>query len=140
LVVLAAGACGDDAGEIDPTPPNPVLTLDPSRNVADLTDADLGQLCDWATAQLGGYGARPKCMAGDPVKVARTRAACVADTKKTARSCPATVEAHAACAGKVAKNPCAYVLFFESECKYFRDCLLSGPRAQGLLGTGSPWP
>src|SRR6185436_9396560 len=70
LVTLSglASACGgSDApasngsgGAMTMSPP----MLDSSEDIAALSDADKGALCDWISAEYGGYGAVTECKGG----------------------------------------------------------------------------
>src|SRR5688572_2457857 len=51
--------------------------LDRSRPVSSLSDAELGRLCDWGLAQLGGYGSTMTCTDGSRISNSPSQQACI---------------------------------------------------------------
>ena len=51
--------------------------IDPSTKLSALTVEQQGQYCDWAAAQLGGYGKLNQCAGGGSVTVYKDQADCM---------------------------------------------------------------
>lgn len=85
--------------------------LDRSRPVASLTDAELGRLCDWGLAQLGGYGSTLTCTDGTQIRNSPSRQACIAGHTRTFQ-CIATVGDSEDCLRAIATQGCSQALFF----------------------------
>jgi hypothetical protein len=51
-------ASSKDAGAPDANLPD----IDPNADTTTLTNMQLGELCDWAVGELGGYGTTTKCV------------------------------------------------------------------------------
>ena len=78
--VVVSDATGGDAG---------LPAIDASAPVNALTDAQKGALCDWLSAELGGYGVSTDCGHGTSVANAMSQAQCIS-TRLTFR-CTITV-------------------------------------------------
>jgi hypothetical protein len=99
--------------------------LPASTQLINLTDAQKGQLCDWAVAKFGGYGTPVNCGSGAaPIMSYPDQAACVADAPGTAGtpSCQATVGQMEACLNSI--SPCATYAEFGSspKCSFLTSC------------------
>jgi hypothetical protein len=65
--------------------------LDPNAAVASLTSAQLGELCDWWIAQLGGYDASYSCGGPETIVNPSNQAQCIADISYNS-ACTLTVQ------------------------------------------------
>jgi hypothetical protein len=68
--------------------------LDPNTDIADLTDEQKGELCDWYVSLYGGYGVTTECGGGASTRTPNNRDQCVGITTF---SCPVTVGEYEAC-------------------------------------------
>ena len=87
-----------------------------------LTDAEKGQMCDWAVAKFGGYGTRPGCTS--PLFSYADKAACVADlpSPTTTPSCQATVAQMEACVDSLPACPTLTDVANSSQCATLTSC------------------
>jgi hypothetical protein len=90
LWVLLASCDGDDSGPALPDP-GPDSGLDPSQAMIDLTEEEVGTLCDWGAGRFGGYNRGRTCSDGSYLGSQKSRQACVNDWKNAPASCTATV-------------------------------------------------
>jgi hypothetical protein len=129
----AGGSAGTDAVSVDIAPRDlggdglavGASGLDPSKKISALSDAELGQLCDWTAARLGGYGTTKQCPGGITIRNRADRAACVGGTDRTAATCTATVAQAEACVLLQVQDICSLAS-------------LSNPNCQALLGCSRP--
>ena len=116
-LLLAASACGSSGGV-------PASSgLDRTKLVRDLSDTELGRLCDWAAAQLGGYAQQITCDGGLIVRSRRDQAACIREFQRTA-SCTATVDQAEACERQRVAQPCSLAPYTNpsAECSALATC------------------
>jgi hypothetical protein len=67
------------------------VSVPESTKLTALSDADRGDLCDWASSQFGGYGKKKSCEGSDASMGFDSKQACTDDLKKYGASCEATV-------------------------------------------------
>jgi hypothetical protein len=89
-------ACGSDDGTAGPA------GVDRSANVASISSSELGALCDWANARLGGYGRTETCNDGRSFHTFASQAECVAHPFPM--TCNATVGQYEDCITAVVGN------------------------------------
>jgi hypothetical protein len=70
--------------------------IDPNTRFTSLTNAELGEICDWQEALLGGYGAVIACQIGNMNNYAN-QAECVGAISFIPGSCSLTVGQYEAC-------------------------------------------
>ena len=121
VVVAFAGAvvtigCGDD-GSAGP-PPSDIDRMAPFTS---LSPSQLGELCDWSNAQLGGYGRMETCKGGNTVSTLPSHDVCVAHPPPS--TCPATVGQVEDCVTALAPKSsslCALASSFPPACAALR--------------------
>jgi hypothetical protein len=96
---IAAGACGDDAG---------ASGVDGSKRMNEVSEAELGRLCDWANEQSGGYGRTIPCTENMDVLTDTSREDCVMQDAPAFAACSATVAEYEACTLEIAKDLCTF--------------------------------
>jgi hypothetical protein len=100
LVVFSSGCgsnneCSDDGGgsgvgETD-------SGVGETEAIANLTDAEKSQICDWVASLYGGYGNSMTCPDGTPVVGPSTQAVCLAQATSIRSGCSATVAQEESC-------------------------------------------
>jgi hypothetical protein len=78
--------------------------------VASLTNAELGRLCDWGLAQLGGYGTTMVCTDGTTIRNSPSQQSCIAGHNRGFQ-CIATVGDSEDCLRAIATQGCSQFLF-----------------------------
>ena len=114
LAALAACGGGSSTGNCG-NAPSP--TIEPTTPVVQLTVTQMGELCDWASCTLGGYGAHYSC-GQDTVSAAPDQATCVSTF--SGATCTATVADVTGCFDAIAGDPCA--LATSTACSMFFEC------------------
>jgi hypothetical protein len=107
LVVFSSGCgssneCSDDGGgsgvgETDSGVGETNSGVDETEAIANLTDAEKTQICDWVASLYGGYGNSMTCPDGTPVIGPSTQADCLAQTTSIRSGCAATVAQEESC-------------------------------------------
>jgi hypothetical protein len=96
--------------------------LDPAKKLSALSDAELGQLCDWTAAKLGGYGAVKECPGGLTIRNKANRAACVSGTDRAAPACTATVGQAETCVQLQVQDICSLASLSNPACQALFGC------------------
>jgi hypothetical protein len=121
LVFIGCGsgpaAAGGDAA---PAPDANLPSIDPDADTTTLTNMQLGELCDWAVGELGGYGTTIKCVdnGGGPMSVdnPQNQAMCIATAFKF--FCSVTVGQYEGCVEEQApSHGCKFPLVPPCGCK-----------------------
>jgi hypothetical protein len=107
LVVSSSGCgnsneCSDDGGgsgvgETDSGVGEPNSGVDETEAIANLTDGEKTQICDWVASLYGGYGNSMTCPDGTPVVGPSTQADCLAQATPIRSGCAATVAQEESC-------------------------------------------
>jgi hypothetical protein len=107
LVVFSSGCgssneCSDDGGgsgvgETDSGLGEANSGVDETEAIANLTDAERTQICDWVASLYGGYGNSMTCPDGTPVVGPSTQAVCLAQATSIRSGCSATVAQEESC-------------------------------------------
>jgi hypothetical protein len=115
LVILPAcgGSSSTAACGSAPTPP-----IEPTTSTAQLTSAQVAELCDWAACTLGGYGTQHACGNGTTVGAEPNQAAC--ENSFANATCTTTVDDIVACLDSIAGDFCS--LTTSSACSVFLEC------------------
>ncbi len=105
-VASAALACGSGDGSSGGGPPPPI---DRGAQISAIGSTDYGELCDWASAELGGYGHTVSCPNGTTVGAYSSHEACV--SQPIPSSCTATVGEYEDCVTAIAASPslCTFI-------------------------------
>lgn len=107
LVVFSSGCgssneCSDDGGgsgvgETDSGLGEGNSGVDETKAIANLTDAEKTQICDWVASLYGGYGKSMTCPDDSPVIGPATQADCLAQATSITSNCAATVAQEESC-------------------------------------------
>jgi hypothetical protein len=107
LVVFSAGCgssneCSDDGGgsgvsETDSGVGQTTSGVGGTEAIANLTDEEKTQICDWVASLYGGYGRSMTCPDGTPVIGPSTQADCLAQATSIRSGCAATVAQEESC-------------------------------------------
>jgi hypothetical protein len=107
LVVFSSGCgssneCSDDGGgsgvgETDSGLGEANSGVDETEAIANLTDAERTQICDWVASLYGGYGNSMTCPDGTPVVGPSTQPNCLAEATSIRSGCAATVAQEESC-------------------------------------------
>ena len=107
LVVLLLGCgssneCSDDGGgfgvgEADSGLGETASGVGGTEAIANLTDEEKTQICDWVASLYGGYGRSMTCPDGTPVIGPSTQADCLAQATSIRSGCAATVAQEESC-------------------------------------------
>jgi len=110
FVAMTMTACGGDAtssaqgGASGAPGPSGIPS---NTRLADLTDSQVRQLCDWAAAQEGGYGTAHTCGGGITIRTYASQEDCFQRTRASAGpTCAATVGDIEACEQVLASDAC----------------------------------
>jgi hypothetical protein len=112
-------ACGGSTDE-DDDGVGAASGLDRNARITTLDETEMGVLCDWVSARLGGYGVERDC--GE--MTARTTAnqeECVQSTQNVTADCAATVGQYEDCANALGGNICG--LLTEPACQPLFSCV-----------------
>jgi hypothetical protein len=113
---IALSACGSDD-----RPPS-TTGIEPDKPLADLTDSEIRQLCDWTVAQLGGYGRSSECAGGLQIRTFASQEECAARHRQDVLqpSCTATVADAEACITALDGDHCQ--VLSAPECGPLSEC------------------
>jgi hypothetical protein len=95
VAVFAGALCAVACGSGDDGPSAPPSDIQPSAPIASIGANELGELCDWSNAQLGGYGRSESCGSGVTAKTFASHDECASHPFPS--TCPATVGQYEDC-------------------------------------------
>jgi hypothetical protein len=101
LLLLGPGCSGSHVADAPASVPT-------DATLPTLTAPQVGDICDWGNAKLGGYGASIVCDGGGVRRSDSSRDACMAGFAKLAARCPSITAGHLEdCENAALADPCA---------------------------------
>jgi hypothetical protein len=91
-------ATGPETGDAAIADAGMLPAVDPNAMMAGLSDAQLGEICDWMYGELGGYGTTVPCT-GSVIMIQNPadQAACIPTIRFNPAGCPLTVDQFETC-------------------------------------------
>ena len=121
IAALLLVACGGNTTEDDDDGVGAASGLDRNERVVALDDTEMGELCDWISARLGGYGVSRDCEEGT-ASTTDNREECVASLQNyTPTTCEVTVGQYEDCANALNGDLCR--LLSEPLCTSIVSCV-----------------